>query len=154
MKPLEIRAGDPVIKSLPFKTYRYTNKRKAEQFLPDANQPQSIRIETSWGGVLTGKCGDFIVWELDHPGERWIVEKEIFQASYTEIEAGIFVKNATVDLAPLTDLTRDPDREVIIYSLEGPLRVRAGDFFLAMGIQKEIWPAPIEHIKNCMKPLE
>lgn len=154
MKPLELKASDPIINSLVFKTYRYTNKRQAEQFLPDADQSQTIHIETGWGGVLTGSSGDYIVWELDNPEERWVVENEIFLASYTEIETGIFVKNATVDLAPLTDITRDPDREVIIYSIEGPLRVRSGDFYLALGVKKEIWPAPIEHIKNCMELLD
>jgi len=154
VKPFELRASDPIIDTLTFQTYRYTNKRKAEQFLPAANQPQTIQVKTRWGGVLNGKRGDYLVWEINDPEERWVVDEAIFWESYLEIEAGIFVKSATVDLAPLIDVTRDPDREVIIYSLEGPLRVRAGDFYLAIGVKKEIWPAQIEHINRCMKPVE
>lgn len=154
MKPLEIRASDPIIKKLAFKPYRYKTKRQAEQFLPSADQPQIIRVTTRWGGVLTGKCGDFLVSELDDPEEQWVVEEEIFLASYQEVEIGVFVKTATVDLTPLTNVTRDPDQDVIVYSLEGPLRVRSGDFYLAVGINHEIWPVPIAHIKSNLEPVE
>jgi hypothetical protein len=148
VEPLELRASDPTIKELDFETYRYKNKRQAEQFLPNDDQQQIIRVQTGWGGVLTGKRGDYLVNEVGNPDEKWVVEKEIFVASYQEVEVGIFIKKATVDLVPLSAVTRDPEREVIVYSLEGPLKVRAKDFYLALGIKDEIWPVPIEHVSN------
>ena len=147
LEPLELRANDPIFKKLDFETYRYKNKRQAVQFLPDDGQ-QTIRVQTSWGGVLKGKRGDYLVNEVDNPDEKWIVEEEIFVASYHEVEVGIFIKKATVDLVPLSAVTRDPEREVIVYSLEGPLKVPARDFYLAIGIKDEIWPVPIEHVSN------
>jgi len=154
LEPLELRASDPIIKTLPFKTYRYINKRRAEQFLPDDDQPQTVRVKTGWGGVLTGKRGDYLVSEVDDPEEQWVVEEEIFSASYQEVEVGIFIKNATVDLVPLTGVSGDPEREVIVYSLEGPLKVRAGDFYLGLGIMDEIWPVPNDHVRNNLEPVE
>jgi len=152
--PIEIRADDPLIQQLAFKQYRYTTKRRAEQFLPKSGQPQTINVETRWGGVLFGKYGDFLVSEWDEPEEQWLVEKEIFEISYLEIEQGSYVKKALVDLVPLTDVTRDPDQLVTVYSLEGPLTVRAGGFYLARGVKDEIWPVSEEHIKNSMDPVE
>jgi hypothetical protein len=57
-------------------------------------------------------------------------------------------------LAPLTDLTRDPDQLVTIVSLEGPETVKAGDFYLAKGVRGEIWPYPKEKIADVMVPAD
>ena len=106
------------------------------------------------GGVLTGKYGDFLASEWDDPDEKWVVEKEIFKMSYQEVEEGIYRKKATVDLVPLTDVTRDPDQFMIVHSLKGPLTVRAGEFYLARGVKGEIWPVSKEHIRNSMEPVK
>jgi len=152
--PIEIRSSDALLQQLAFKKYRYTTKRRAEQFLPDTEQPQTMDVETRWGGILTGKYGDFLVSELDDQDEQWVVEKEIFEISYQEVEVGIYTKKATVDLVPLTDVTRDPDQLVTVYSLEGPLTVRAGGFYLARGVKGEIWLVSQEHNKNSMELAE
>jgi hypothetical protein len=39
---------------------------------------------------------------------------------------------------------------VTVISLEGPLTVRAGDFYLAKGIKGEVWPYPKEKIDDVM----
>jgi len=67
---------------------------------------------------------------------------------------GYCAKNAITLLAPLTDVTGDPDREVTVVSLEGPETVRAGDFFLAKGIKGEVWPYPRDKIEEVMTPAE
>ncbi len=151
---LELSADDPLIQQLDFRLYRYTAKRRAKQFLPGSDQPQTVEVETSWGGVLTGKRGDYLVSEYDEPDEQWVVTKDIFETTYQEIEAGIYRKKATVELAPLTQITHDPDQEIIIHSQEGPLTVRAGDFYLARGDKGEIWPRPKENFESGLEPVE
>ncbi len=151
---LELKADDPLVQQIDFKSYRYTTRRRARQFLPKPKQPQTVVVETSWGGVLTGKRGDYLVSEYDKPDEQWIVEKDIFETTYQEIEAGVYRKKATIELAPLTLITHDPDEEVVIQSLEGPLTVRAGDFFLAKGATGEIWPRPRESVAIDLEPVE
>ncbi|MEA2008098.1 MAG: hypothetical protein U9O54_03175 [Chloroflexota bacterium] len=151
---LELRADDPIIQQLNFKPYRYTTKRQAEQFLPRLDNSQTIDVKTPWGGVLTGKKGDYLVSEYDNPDDQWVVDKDIFEASYQELENGVYYKKAIVELAPLTQITHDPDQEIIIHSLEGPLTVRSGDFHLARGNKGEVWPIPNEGITNNLERVE
>ena len=49
---------------------------------------------------------------------------------------------------------RLPDRLVKVVTLEGDETVRAGDFYLAKGVQGEVWPYPKEKIKDVMVPAE
>ncbi|OQX60815.1 MAG: hypothetical protein B5M51_09860 [Anaerolinea sp. 4484_236] len=151
---LELRADDPIMQELDFKPYRYTTKRQAKQFRPTSNHAQTIDIETPWGGVLTGKSGDYLVNEYDNPKDQWVVDKDIFEESYQELENGVYYKKAIVELVPLTQITNNPDQEIIIHSLEGPLTVRSGDFHLARGITGEVWPIPNEGIPNNLEPVE
>ena len=56
---------------------------------------------------------------------------------------GICIKRAVTLLVPLTDVTDgDEDQMVTVHTFEGPVTVRAGDFFLAKGVKGEIWPYP------------
>lgn len=151
---IEIRADDALIQQLDFKTYRYTTKRQAQQFTPDADQPQTVDVKTPWGGTLTGKRGDYLVNEYENPDDRWVVEKEIFEATYQEDASGVYRKKAAVDLVPLTQVTHDPDQEVIVYSTEGPVTARAGDFFLARGVNGELWPMPKNKVESSLEPVK
>lgn len=154
MNHIEITADDPILGQINFRKYRYTTKRRAEEFLPDFDQPQTIEVETSWGGTLIGKRGDFLVSEWDEQEDKWVVEREIFQMTYREVEYGVYVKKATVDLVPLVEITSDPNQLVIVHSMDGPLEVQAGDFYLARGVKDEIWPVPKETVQNSMEPVE
>lgn len=151
---LEIRPDDPVIQTLDFKTYRYTTRREADQFLPDAGEPQTKVVKTPWGDQLTAHPGDYIVHEQGDPDDQWVVEKDVFEDTYEEVEPGTYVKKATVELAPLTALTQDPDQDVTIHSREGVLTVRAGDYYLAKGSQEEIWPLPKKKVEQSMEPAD
>jgi hypothetical protein len=141
--PLELHSDDPSIKRLHFKQYRSASERRAQQFLPSPGEAQTQAIDTPWGETLYAKVGDYIVHESDEPEYVWPVDKEIFEESYQEIKPGTYIKSARIELAELTELTgNDPDRLVTIHTLEGSETVRAGDFYLARGIQGEIWPYP------------
>jgi len=139
---------------LDFKPYRYTTRRRAKQFLPGRGHPQTTEVKTPWGGTLTAKKGDYLVHEYGNPDNQWVVAKDIFEVTYQELESGIYQKIAAVELAPLTQITHDPDQEITIHSLEGPLIVKAGDYYLARGIEGEIWPIPNGDIMRDMEPVE
>lgn len=151
---LEIRADDPILQRLNFKTYRYTTRREADQFCPDPAEPQTKIVKTPWDGELTAHSGDYLVHEQGEPQDRWVVEKKIFEDTYENVEQGTYVKKATVELAPLTALTPDPDQEVKIHSREGVLTVRAGEYYLAKGSQEEIWPIPKDKVEQSMEPVD
>jgi len=143
-----LTSNDPILKSLDFKPYRSIVERRVERFLPPPNQPQDIEIKTPWGEYLTANAGDYLVSELDTtPNDRWPVEADVFEATYVQTSPGLCVKNALTMLVPLVDAANgDPNAEVTIETLEGLVSVRAGDFYLALGVQGEIWPYPKEKI--------
>lgn len=111
-------------------------------------------IKTPWGAELTAKKGDFLVSELQAPNDYWPIDPAIFEESYVIIRPGYCVKKAITLLVPLTELTGDPDREVTVVTLEGDIKVRAGDFYLARGIKGEVWPYPKEKVAGVMMPVE
>ena len=152
--PIEIRANDPLIHQLKFETYRYTSLREAEQFLPQSDEQQTKVVKTPWGGELKAQAGDYLVHEQGHPEDSWVVKKEIFEQTYQSVKSGAYLKKDTVDLVPLTQVTRDPDQDVKVYSLEGPLTVQAGEYYLARGSHGEIWPIPREKVESSMEPVE
>ena len=151
-----IKPSDPVIKELNFKPYRSIVERRVERFMPPPDQPQDKEILTPWGEYLTVNAGDYIVSELDAPpDDRWPVEASIFEETYIETRPGYCVKSAVTMLAPLVDAANgDPDQEVVVETLEGLVSVRAGDFYLALGVQGEIWPYPKEKVGRVMAPAE
>ncbi len=151
---MEIRAGDDILQNLPFKPYRNSIERRAVQFLPGPNEPQTTNIQTPWGETLLCKYGDYIVSEMNVPKDRWPVDREIFEASYLEIQAGSYVKRPLTYLAPLVDVTGDPNHQVVIHTLEGVVTVRAGDFYLARGIKGEIWPYPKDKADTSLIPVD
>lgn len=154
-EPIVLKSDDPILKTLNFKPYRNMVPRRVESFSPAEGQPQSLDINTPWGVLLTAQRGDLIISEINAPNDRWPVKPEIFDQTYIVINPGICVKSAITLLVPLTDLTRgDENRKVTIYTLEGVDTVRAGDFFLAKGVQGEIWPYPKEKAIAIMKLVE
>ena len=113
-----------------------------------------MEVNTPWGAQLTAKYGDFLISEVDTPNDFWPIDPVIFEESYVIIRPGYCVKKAITLLAPLTDITGDPDRQVTVVSLEGPETVRAGDFYLAKGIKGEVWPYPKQKINEVMLPAD
>jgi len=154
-EPVVLKSDDLILNSLNFKPYRSMLKRRVVAFVPAADQPQTMEIDTPWGAHLTVKKGDFLVSELETPDDVWPVNAQIFDASYIIVSPGICIKSAVTLLVPLTDVTHgDEDQTVNIYTLEGLETVRAGDFYLAKGVKGEIWPYPIEKANEIMKPVE
>jgi len=146
-----LTSDDPVLRELDFKPYRSSVERHFERFMPDPGQPQEIDIVTPWGETLTAQAGDYLVSELDKLDDVWPVEADIFESTYTILRPGICIKSALTYLVPMTDLTGDdPDQKVTVYALEGPQTVRAGDFYLARGVQGEIWSYPKDKIGQTM----
>src|SRR5919109_62651 len=130
-EPLVITSSDLILERLTFKPYRSTVERRVVPFFPAPNEPQTMNINTPWGTQLTARKGDFLVSEMDTPDDYLPIDPVIFEESYVILRPGYCVKKAVTLLVPLTDLTRDPDREVTIMTLEGGETVRAGDFYLA-----------------------
>ncbi len=154
-EPIKLMSDDPIIATLHFQSYRSTVQRGVVPFVPAPNEPQTREISTPWGSQLTAKGGDMLVFELDRPNDVWPVDAEIFDASYEMLEPGVCVKRAVTWLVPLVDVTGgDPNRMVAVHTLEGAETVRAGDFYLAKGVQGEIWPYPKKKADEIMKPAE
>jgi hypothetical protein len=80
--------------------------------------------------------------EIGAANDRWPVARDIFEDSYAKLGNGVYVKRPLTLLVPLVDITHDPNQIVKVSTLEGDVNVRAGDFYLARGIQGEIWPYP------------
>lgn len=152
--PLIITSSDPLLSTINFKPYRSKVERRVVPFLPRPGQPQTLEIQTPWGQQLTARKGDFLVSEVSTPNDYWPIDPVIFEESYVITRPGYCVKKAVTLLAPLTDITGDPDRQVTVVSLEGAETVRSGDFYLAKGIKGEIWAYPKEKVKDVMEPAE
>lgn len=155
-KNILLKSNDPILKQLNFKPYRSTVERRVERFLPPPSAPQSIEIKTPWGEFLTISAGDYLVSEMDsNPDDRWPVKANIFEETYIQTRPGHCVKRALTMLVPLVDVTGgDPDVVVTVETLEGLVSIRAGEFYLALGVQGEIWPYPKEKIIRVMELVE
>lgn len=153
-EPIVITSDDPILEALNFKPFRSKVERRVIPFFPSSDEPQTLDVKTPWGAVLTAKKGDFLVSEIDQPNDYWPIDPVIFEDSYILTRPGYCAKNAVTLLAPLTDITNDPDQAVTVVSLEGPETVRAGDFFLAKGVKGEVWPYPKEKVDEVMTPAE
>jgi hypothetical protein len=153
-EPIVITSDDSILRTLDFRPYRSKVERRVIPFLPGPGESQTLEVNTPWGAQLTAKYGDFLVSEVDKPNDFWPIDPGIFEESYVIIRPGYCVKKAITMLAPLTDITNDPDRQVTVISLEGPETVRAGDFYLAKGIKGEVWPYPKEKINEVMLPAD
>jgi len=150
-EPLIITSKDPALKTLPFKQFLNSDERGVEQFLPGPDEPQTIEVRTPWGADLTAKSGDYIVSDLQKIGDRWPVDREIFENTYLIIRPGFCMKNAVTELVPMMVLTDgDPNQMVTVETMEGPETVRAGDFYLARGIKGEIWPYPANRMTGTL----
>jgi len=151
--PIVITSDDPLLQRLNFKPYRSKVERRVIPFMPDPGEPQTLDVHTPWGAILTAKKGDFLVSEIEKPDDYWPISAEVFEASYLITRPGYCAKNAVTLLVPLTDITHgDENQMVTVVSMEGPLTVRAGDFFLAKGVKGEVWPYPKDKIDEVMTP--
>ena len=150
-----IKSQDEVIKTLDFKAYRSTVERYVLQFLPAPDEKQEVNINTPWGEVLIASAEDYLVSELDSPSDRWPVAESIFEKTYVITRPNYCVKKALTHLVPLVDAVGgNPDQEVRVATLEGVVSVRAGDFYLALGIEGEIWPYPKDKVDDVMSLAE
>lgn len=155
--PIELRSDDEIVKNAKYTIYGYRDRRTAQQFLPQDDEPQTKEIPVSWGGTLTAKKGDYLVQNADNPADSWPVEKDIFEKSYEEEKpgTGVFKKVAAVAMVPMTAFTNgDPDQLVTVYTLEGSYTIEAGKFHLARGIKGEIWAFHSEAMEDTLYKLE
>ena len=144
---IDIHSTDPIIQTLEFEPYYNETQRRFERFVPKPGEPDTLKVPTDWGEILTAKSGDYLVSPMDDPDNYWPVDAEIFEKTYKISVPGVCVKMAATDLVPLVKVTGgDQDQMVTVHTLEGPETVRAGDFFLARGVDGEIWPYPIDSI--------
>jgi len=151
--PFILMSDDPILETLNFKPYRNMTLRRVTPFLPAEDEPQSMEVATSWGAKLKVEKGDFLISELDKADDMWPIDASIFDETYIITAPGLCVKRATTLLVPMTDLTNgDENQQVTVQTMEGPVTVRAGDFFLAKGVKGEIWPYPKEKAQKIMKP--
>lgn len=154
-EPILLTSDSPLLEKLHFKPYRYTTIRRVRRFTPAPEEPQTMEIKTPWGAVLNAKSGDMLLSEMDTPNEMWPVDSKIFDETYLITEPGFCIKSAVTLLAHMAEVTNgDVDGLVTVETLEGPQTVRAGDFYLAKGIQGEIWSLPNEKVNSVMKPVE
>lgn len=154
-EPLVITSDDPILKKLNFKQYRNIVVRRAEAFSPLPEEPQTKEVKTPWGSVLMVTKGDMLISDIDSPGDQWPVDARIFDESYIIVGPGLCIKRAVTLLVPLVDATGgDENQMVTVHTLEGAETVRAGDFFLALGVQGEIWPTPKEKVVTKMRPID
>src|SRR6266545_5269775 len=151
-EPLTLTSRDAILENLDFKPYRSKVERRVVPFFPSPGEPQTMEITTPWGAQLTARKGDFLISEVDTPNDYWPIDPVIFEESYVIIRPGYCVKKAITLLAPLTEITDDPEKQFTIVTLEGAETVKAGDFYLAKGIKGEIWPYPKEKIHEVMVP--
>lgn len=151
---MDLQADDPVFQKVNLKPYRNAAIRRAEQFLPEADEEQSRAILCPWGETLDAHYGDYIVSEKDDPDDCWPVSREIFEKTYVQIGPDLFRKKELTCLVPLVDITADPEQKVRVHTQEGVVTVRAGDFHLAKGIEGEIWPIPNEKVQQVLVPVD
>ena len=153
--PITITSSDAILEKLHFKPYRSKVERRVIPFMPGPGEAQSMEIKTPWGTVLTARSGDFLISEVEKPYDYWPIDAQIFEESYVIIRPGYCVKKAITWLTPLTDITDgNPEALVTVETLEGPITVRAGDFYLAKGVKGEVWPYPKEKIEQVMIPAD
>jgi hypothetical protein len=154
-EPIVLTSDDPRLKKLNFIPYHNMWIRRVVEFAPTPDEPQTKQVKTPWGSLLTAKMGDMLVSEMDTPDEQWPVDAKIFDETYQMISPGLCIKRAVTLLVPLTEVASgDENQMVTVHTLEGPETVRAGDFYLAKGVQGEIWPFPKEKVGGKMKPVE
>lgn len=137
-----------------FSAFRNKSRRFARQYHPENTASRDYTLKTPWGEELTVSPGDYIVSESGNPEDAWPVEKHIFEKTYVEVEPGVYIKNAVVELVPLWQVVESPDDMVTVSTLEGNVSVRAADFYLARGIDGEIWPIPKEKVENSMEQFQ
>lgn len=153
-EPISITSDDPRLKSLNFHAYRSIVERRVIAFTPEPGKKQTMEIATPWGETLTASAGDLLVSEVKSPDDYWPVRSDIFDETYIITRPGFCIKRGLVELAPLVELTGgDEDAQVTVHSLEGHTTVRAGDFYLARGVQGEIWAFPREKVESIMAPV-
>ena len=153
--PILLTSDSLILDKLKFKPFRSAVVRRVKSFLPSPEESQTLDITTPWGATLTAKRGDKLLSELDSPNDVWPVDGTIFDESYMMVERGYCIKSAVTMLIPMTDITTgDVDGLVTVETMEGAQTVRAGDFYLARGVQGEIWSIPKEKVESIMKPVE
>jgi|GEM_PF-412661 len=141
IQDLTLSSGDSIVQALEFSKFRSSAERAVEQYLP-SDPNAKLEVKTSWGETLTAKHGDYLVGSVTDKNDRWVVQKDIFESTYQMVREGVGVKSALIELVPLAQITGNDNTIVTVNTLEGSVKARAGDFYLARGVQGEIWPYP------------
>ena len=115
----------------PWRTARKSQVCGAEQVI----DRDEFQVNTSWGATLTGKRGDYRVWDAANPADEWIVEESLFAKTYEEFEPGRFRKTATVDVLELS-------APAVVETLEGDVEGEPGEHLLARGAEGEYYLIP------------
>ena len=114
-KIIELTSKDPILDTLKFKPHKSMVERHFERFLPGSGEPNRMEVPTPWGESLIAKAGDYLLSEMDDPGDSWPVDAKVFEKSYEILRPGVCVKTALTDLVPLIDVTDgDADQEVTV----------------------------------------
>lgn len=127
-----------------FKPYRKIVLTYARQI------PVRFSILINTGERLTGRPGDYICYS---PGDssRWVVERDIFQHTYTALSLadaqrhaaslprGLIKQGYQPYIKHQVTWARRLDEAQLVHTIEGDVRAEAGDY-LCIGPAGEMWP--------------
>lgn len=129
----ERRAGDVPENALPAGIARGIARPQADGAVVRAEIARADEtVTTAWGAELRARAGqDYIL--SDDGGERWVVRRDLFEATYERAEGG-YRKRAD----QVVGFWVSPDRRAI-RTLEGEVTAEPGDIVL-VGALGEMWP--------------
>ncbi len=113
---------------------KWLTARKTQLCGREAIVAESQEVKTPWGATLTGKRGDYVVFDAAKPEDRWVVERTIFDATYEQAAPDRFRKKATVQALAMSEPFQ-------VETLEGVVDGAAGDY-LARGAKGEYYVIP------------
>lgn len=113
---------------------RWRRARKTQICGAEQITDAPVTIRTIWGAELTGKVGDYIVWDELNTADQWIVAGAVFTSTYLQFEPRRFEKISTTEVQEIAE-------PVSVESAEGTTDGEAGDY-LARGSGGEIWLIP------------
>jgi hypothetical protein len=129
----ERRAGDVPENALPAGIERGIARPQADGAVVRAEIARADEtVTTAWGAALRARAGqDYIL--SDESGDRWVVRRDLFEATYERAEGG-YRKRAD----QVVGFWVSPDQRAI-RTLEGEVTAEPGDIVL-VGALGEMWP--------------
>ncbi len=141
-----------------FQPYRKTTVTFARQI------PVQFSVVMSSGERLAGQPGDYICYS-PHENNRWIVEREIFQHTYTPLPQAEAERQQTVMPRSLLAQGYKPyvkhqitwarrlEQPLLVRTIEGDVPAHAGDY-LCIGPAGEQWPQPAARFEAVYRRVE